>query len=155
MFLELARLKYLFLRFAILSIGGTALAKAITRLVGNKLLLLGDPLFPFLSNWQMLVLAVGFEVSVVCVLIRPLRDTDKLRSILWLCSVFFAYRLGLVWIGFHGYCRCLGSMSDWLHISPAVTDGISKGILFVLMVGAALLLVAEVRRPTREKVRLP
>ena len=103
----------------------------------------------------MLLVAVVLELAVISVLVRPFRDSAKLVAIVWLCSVFWTYRLGLAWIDFRGYCQCLGSMSDWLHISPTIADGMSKAILVVLTTGAIALLVWELRQPTAENVKTP
>ena len=148
---SIARYRGHFFKCAALALVVTALLKVVTVFQGAKVLLAGDPLFTFCSNRQVLVLAAVLEVAVVWLLMRPSTDRAKLVGILWLCLVFATYRLGLVWIGFRGYCRCMGSMSEWLHISPEITDAISKGILCVMMIGAVVLLIWEVRFQNRRR----
>jgi len=36
----------------------------------------------------------------------------------FLATNFILYRIGLVWIGWHKPCSCMGNLTDVLHISP-------------------------------------
>ncbi|MGH7977270.1 MAG: hypothetical protein ACREC8_11490, partial [Limisphaerales bacterium] len=70
--------------------------------------------------------------------------------IAWLATNFFIYRLGLIHIGYHKPCSCLGTLTDALHIPAQTADTAMKIILAYLLIGSytALLWLWRQRRLT-------
>jgi hypothetical protein len=54
----------------------------------------------------------------------------------WLATSFLIYRIGLVAIGYHRPCHCLGNLTDALHIPPQTADTAMKIILAYLLLGS-------------------
>jgi hypothetical protein len=54
----------------------------------------------------------------------------------WLVTCILVYRIGLMWIGWHQPCQCLGNFADALHISSQTADTIMKIILAYLLIGS-------------------
>lgn len=76
--------------------------------------------------------------------------TDKRRlslfAVAWVSTNFLVYREGLWFIGWHGPCGCMGSLTDILHISPHLADNIMKIVLTYLLVGSYALLLWQWKR---------
>jgi hypothetical protein len=88
----------------------------------------------------MLIVAVILEIAAVAFILAKDFITAKLMVIAWLSSLFVLYRVGLSVVGFRGYCQCLGSLTDWAHISPAGAQLLSEGILSYMFFGSLALL---------------
>jgi hypothetical protein len=54
----------------------------------------------------------------------------------WLATSLLAYRIGLVAVGYHRPCPCLGNLTDALHIPPQIADTAMKIILAYLLIGS-------------------
>ena len=57
-----------------------------------------------------------------------------------LATNFVFYRLGLVWIGWHKPCSCMGNLINFLHIPPQTADTAMKIILAYLFIGSYITL---------------
>jgi len=80
---------------------------------------------------------------------------------LWLIgnfgTFFLVYRLGLKWMDYHMPCRCIGSLTDMLNISPNTADSVMKLIAAYMVIGGyGILLWSKVQRneSTLEKTRV-
>jgi hypothetical protein len=113
----------------------TATAKFISSVGSAKILLEHDPL----TNFQFCYLfrVVGsIEIAVAMVCIFNKRAWLPAGLVAWLATSFVAYRLGLVLVGWHKPCSCLGNLSDALHIPPQTADTAMKIILAYLLLGS-------------------
>jgi hypothetical protein len=60
----------------------------------------------------------------------------------WISTCFLVYRIGLVWVGWHKPCGCLGTFTEALHMSPQTADTIMKFVLGYLLAGSYACLLA-------------
>ena len=91
-------LRSFFLKAAALALGLTDMVKLTTLFQTTGVLYVGDPLFEFLSNRHVLLLASALEAGVILVLLSARRNAEKLLTVLWLCMVLWGYRWSLFWI---------------------------------------------------------
>lgn len=120
----------------------TAVGKLVMALGKAGTLDLASPLFGFLSNRELICLAAGLELAVAVLLLFG-RSGPRLSvwAVACLATAFLGYRC-LLWVtGFHGYCQCLGNMTDGLGLAPGQAEGIAWGILLFFLVGSYGLLV--------------
>lgn len=99
-----------------------------------------DPLFRVLTVRQTTFAAAVLEGAVVAGLLRSQDRRGKLRVILWLASVFGAYRLALFGIGFHGSCPCFGRLAWWVPASRPWVEWIAPLALCLMGAGSTVLL---------------
>ncbi len=99
----------------------TAGAKLHLVLGNSALLAQPDPVFPFLTNRQMLFFAAVLEAGVAWLVFRSDPGVG-LTATAWIASLFLAYRGALWWVGFAGYCNCLGSLTDPLGLSARTAE---------------------------------
>lgn len=114
----------------------TALLKIISLQTGIRFFLLKDPVFPFITNGQMMALSAMLELCVAIILIRKADRVFQFTALLGLSSIFLFYRLGLAWISPNEPCKCYGRATDWLHISTQTADTAMKIILAYLLLGS-------------------
>jgi hypothetical protein len=69
-----------------------------------------------------------------------------LGAIAWVSTVLLVYRFSLWWIGWKKPCKCLGNLTDALHISPQLADDVMKGLLAFMFIGSVSLLVMHYRQ---------
>ncbi len=112
-----------------------AMAKFISSEGSAHILQKPDPILTI--SFQHVFWIVGtieLSVSLTCLLSRQPRLQAGLLA--WLATSFVAYRLGLVWVGWHKPCSCLGNLTDALHILPQTADTAMKIILAYLLIGS-------------------
>ena len=129
--------------FLALSSLGKIVGAARLDLHGRAARLVADPLFSFLDFRQMLLLAVVLEVFVVVCIWRSKSVLKKSSVILWLTSLFAAYRLGLKAIGFKGYCPCLGYWATWLNLSERQVNTVAVSFLVFMATGSILIVTRD------------
>jgi hypothetical protein len=78
----------------------------------------------------------GIEVAVALVCIFSKRTWLPAGLVAWLATGFLAYRIGLVAVGYHRPCSCMGNLTDALHIPPQTADTAMKIILAYLLIGS-------------------
>jgi hypothetical protein len=83
---------------------------------------------------MLLVGVVEIVISTVCLFSK--RTWLSAGFLAWLSTSFLAYRIGLVLVGYHRPCSCMGNLTDALHISPQTTDTAIKIILAYLLIGS-------------------
>lgn len=132
----------------------TASAKLTSGLGSARILQTPDPLL--LVQFRYLFLATGaLELIIAVISFLPNRVGLRAGLIAWLVTNFVVYRIGLLWVGYHKPCSCLGNLTDALHISPNSADTAMKIILGYLLIGsyAALFwLWNQRRRPDQPSV---
>jgi hypothetical protein len=109
-----------------------------------RLLAVADPIAGIPFRW--LLLAVGvleLVIAGICFFSRNQRLATMLVA--WLATNFLVYRLGLVWMGWHRPCGCMGSLTSALHLSEKAADNIMKVVLAYLLIGSYGLLLWQWR----------
>ncbi len=112
-----------------------ATAKLISSLGTVTILRMPDPILsiPFRQVFRV----VGLLELIIATVCFFGKNTGLRAGLLaWLATTFVLYRLGLLWIGYHKPCNCLGTMAGALHISSALADTVMKIILAYLLIGS-------------------
>jgi hypothetical protein len=113
----------------------TGVAKVWSGLGSSEVLAVLDPILGI--KFGRLMLAVGVvEIIIALVCFFNKRQMLVLGMVAWISTMFLLYRLGLVWMGWHRPCSCLGNLTDALHISPEVAKNIMKVVLAYLLIGS-------------------
>jgi hypothetical protein len=113
----------------------TALAKLVSSAGHQAVLLTSDPVFgiPF----RCFFLATGVVeliIALFCLTSGRVRASTVL--IMWLTINCLVYRAGMYWVGYNSPCKCLGTLTDSLHISPGTADAVLKIILAYFGIGS-------------------
>jgi hypothetical protein len=113
----------------------TGSAKLISVLGSAHILDMLDPVLEI--RFLALFLGVGLlELLIGLECLRPGSAVWRAGLVAWLATSFVIYRLGLIWVGYHGACPCAGTLTGALHISPHAADTILKLVLGCLLVGS-------------------
>ncbi len=120
----------------------TALAKLISATGKARALALPDPML-MLTNREVLVVAGSIELLLAGYLFFGRKSWLKVPLVAWLATNFLIYRLGLMWMGVHKPCGCLGTITDALAIPPTTVDLLLKIVLAYLLAGSYGLLFLE------------
>lgn len=118
----------------------------------SNLLAQPAPYLPYLTNRQMMWVAVGFELTVLTALGRLRTHRARLLAIAFVGGLFAAYHIGLGLIGYRPPCGCLGGPLEWLHLSRRAYDTVTLAIIAYLLTGSYGLLLWE-RMLTLRRVR--
>ncbi len=120
----------------------TTLAKLISTIQQTPILMLADPVFPFLSMRQSLLGAAALEFAVVALILSASNGMIQLTAIAWLSTLFLTYRLALFLVAApHGFCPCLGTIGGWIGVSDRTLSNISFALAVSLFVGSVCLLL--------------
>jgi hypothetical protein len=130
--MRIARL-FLYSAAAILLL--TAAAKFVSSFGHVTILQTRDPLTG-LQFQDLFRIVGGIETVVALMCIFSKRIWLPAGSVAWLATSFLAYRIGLVAVGYHRPCSCLGNLTDALHIPPQTADTAMKIILAYLLLGS-------------------
>lgn len=113
----------------------TGLAKIISALGKAQILDTFDPLFHL--TFRVLFVGTGlFELTVSIICLTQQNRFRALISIAWIATCIALYRGGLWLTGWHRPCHCLGSFTDYLHISEFYADLFFKLVLLYLLLGS-------------------
>jgi hypothetical protein len=113
----------------------TGLAKIISASGKAEILNFNDPLFGMSFRHLMLLIGVvELVISTICFLSKSVRLQAGLLALL--ATNFLAYRIGLLCVGYHRPCSCMGNLTDALHISPQIADLMIKIVLVYLLIGS-------------------
>jgi len=143
-----------FLRTAAAILMFTAVAKVVSSFGYGTILQTRDPLIGFqFSDLLRLVGSVEIVVALVCVFSN--RKLLQAALIAWLTTGFLFYRVGLVVVGWHRPCSCLGNLTDALHISPQTADTAMKIILAYLLIGSYVSIIWLWRQNQKASLAIP
>ncbi len=93
----------------------------------------------------LLPVVAAFELAVAAVLILSKSDKLKSLSLLWLSLNFIFYRLGFWWIGLPmEHCKCLGNLSDTLHLNPKMVQSLLQAVVLYFFIGSILTLLSSI-----------
>jgi hypothetical protein len=113
----------------------TGTAKLISAGGNARILLLPDPVLNIL--FQQVFWFVGvIEIIIAVICLFGKRIGLQAGLVAWLATIFVFYRIGLIWVGYHKPCSCLGNLTDALHIPPQTADTAMKFILAYLLIGS-------------------
>ena len=113
----------------------TGIAKIVSGAGSAQILQNSDPIF--LISFRVLFWVAGlFELAVALFCLFSKRVELWAGLVAWLSTSILAYRIGLVWIGYHRPCRCLGNLTDAIHLSPQMADNVIRGVLVYLFIGS-------------------
>jgi hypothetical protein len=113
----------------------TAVAKLISSVGNARILETPDPILAI--PFREVFVAAGileFFVALACFFSK--RIVLQVGLVAWMATSFLIYRLGLLWIGYHRPCPCLGNLTDKLHIPSQTADTAIKIILAYLLIGS-------------------
>ena len=127
---------------AILLIAG--IAKVWSGLGDAIALEVRDPIFGIEFRYLMLVIG-AIEMAIVCVCVVFRKTRVPLVVLAWFSTCLLCYRIGLHWLGWKEPCRCLGTLTDALHVSPRLADKAMVYILIYLLIGSYGLLWVRLR----------
>jgi Methylamine utilisation protein MauE len=80
------------------------------------------------------VASIEIAVALICFFSRQILFPAGLVA--WLATSFLIYRICLNLVGYHRPCRCMGNLTDAIHISPQTADTAMKIILAYLLLGS-------------------
>lgn len=127
------------IRIYILSAGLVLLAVAIAKFISSEgsatILQKQDPIL-MLSFQHVFWLIGAIELAVAFTCFFSKQVSFQAGLLAWLATSFIVYRLGLLWIGYHKPCPCLGNLTDALHISPHTAGIALKISLAYLLIGS-------------------
>jgi hypothetical protein len=128
---------YIIIASALLLVTGSA--KLISSAGHAPFLDVSDDLLPI--STRLLFVIVGI-MELLLGSMGLLRKQNRLTLMLIGClaSEFILYRAGLLWLGIHKPCKCLGSIADTFGLSEHFFDRLSFFILIYLIVGSYTLL---------------
>ena len=125
-----------FLLSSVVILAVTALGKLLSILGEEAILSRPNPLFSFLTNRQVMLIAAILEVVVVyCAVFSDQLDRG-LWGVGWLGTVFFAYRAGLWGVGYSAPCSCLGGFTEAIGLPQDMPNVIMEVVLGYLLVGS-------------------
>ena len=113
----------------------TAVAKFISAYGNAHILQHPDAIFD-ISYRQVFWILGTFELIIALGCLFNRRLGLQAGLVAWLATAFVIYRVGLLWIGYHRPCSCLGNLTDALHILPQTADMAMKVILAYLLIGS-------------------
>ena len=113
----------------------TAMAKLLSGGGEARILQTPDPIlgFPFR---QVLIVVGAAELFIAVICLMGKSNWLQTGLIAWMATNFLVYRIGLLWMGYHRPCGCMGNLTDALGISAHAADNIMKGILLYLLLGS-------------------
>jgi hypothetical protein len=120
----------------------TAVAKVLSSFGDNPILREKDPIAALPYGVLLPCVAVP-ETAVACVCLFAKRVSTKARLLLWLACCFAAYRASLVLVGYHGYCHCLGELTEAIGIPQQFAQIALRGVLAYFIVGSSAVLMCE------------
>ena len=143
-----------FIRTAAVILGITGVAKVWTAFAPTKVLAVADPFTGISFGHLMLTVGVlELIIAIICWFAKSLKLA--LVLIAWMATNFVVYRCGLLMIGWHKPCSCLGNLTDALHIPPQTADTAMKIILAYLLIGSYATLFWLWRQKRKQSVISP
>jgi hypothetical protein len=121
-------------------LAATALAKFTSAFGNAKLLDLDDSLLQ-IPNRLVLHFAALLESIVVWLMLLGRDQKRKLVLVVWISSLFAAYRTGNYLLGQTQLCPCLGSLTEFIPLSPTTVDRTLLATLAYMLGGSLIFLI--------------
>ncbi len=122
----------------------TGLAKVVSAAGASRALEAADPILG-VSFRKLLLVAGAAELLIAFLCFSKTKGRLGMVLLAWFATELLVYRLGLWFMGWHQGCRCLGTLTDMLHIQSGRVDNIMKVILAYLLLGSYAALLAQWR----------
>lgn len=123
----------------------TGLAKILSAFGHDFVLQVGDPVLGV--SYRVLFLCVGsIEIAVGSFCLFSGREGIKAGLVAWLATTFLLYRLAHIQLGNVEPCKCLGSLTGALGISPDAADQLMKYVLGYLLVWSYGTFIMKMKR---------
>ena len=133
------KMALLFICSAAVLMLATGAAKLISGLGHSRVVLQLDPVTGLrFRDLFRVVGVVEMTIAFVCFFSKRIWLSASLMA--WLATSFLSYRLGLLWVGYHRPCPCLGNLTGMLHIPPQTADTAMKVVLGYLLLGSYAIL---------------
>ena len=113
----------------------TGVAKLISASGNARILQNLDPIF-YMPFRQVILIVGTLELTATAICFFGKQAGFQAGIIGLLATNFIAYRIGLISIGYHKPCHCMGNLTDALHVSPQAADTAMKIILAYLLIGS-------------------
>lgn len=112
----------------------TGAAKLVSSFGSAAILAVPDPIFGL--PYRALFWIVGtFELIAAAICFSRRQVRLQVGILAWLGANFLVYRLALLWVGYHGYCHCLGTLTETIHLSPRIADRTMEVVVLFLCLG--------------------
>ena len=120
----------------------TAIGKLVSASGSAHILKTSDPVL-FLPFRDVFWIVGTIELFVAFVCFFGKRIQVQAGLLAWLSTSFLLYRFGLLYVGYHKPCSCMGqgNLIDALHITPQTADTMMKFVLGYLLVGSYATLI--------------
>ena len=126
---------FIFIMSAAVILAITGVAKIWSSFGSVEVLAQPDPLTGMAFGRLMFVVGIAeCAIAALCLLVKSNRV--RLFIIAWLATNFLVYRIGLLAMGWHTPCKCLGGFTDAIHMSPHVADKVMRIVLGYLLIGS-------------------
>jgi hypothetical protein len=112
----------------------TASAKLLSAAGNAHILDFADPLLG-IANRQVLYLIAAFELAIAGALNSRIAVSVKCLCAVWLGGSFLLYRGALALIKPGTPCKCLGTLTDWLHVDERFASLVLVWFAFYLLAG--------------------
>jgi hypothetical protein len=140
-----SRVVDVFLFWASCVLLAAGVAKLISSFGNAHLLLVRDPVLKV--HYRHLFEVAGVvEVLVGAFCLRRGRTIVRVSLVAWVATNFLAYRLGLAWVGWPQYCPCLGTLTDYIKVPPALADITLRITFGAMLVGTYAILATMLFR---------
>jgi len=122
----------------------TGIAKIISVFGQDAVLRKPDPILGI--HFNHLLLFVGLiELAVALVCLRSANQHLALALVAALSINFLGYRMGLWLIHWTGYCPCLGTLTEAIHLSPRQAARLTGAAFIYLITGSFYFIVRSWR----------
>ena len=113
----------------------TSSAKLVSAVGTMQVLDVNEPIF-HVSFRHIFWVAGLIELFIALVCFLDVNILYQTWIVACLATNFVFYRIGLVLIGWHKPCSCMGNLIDFLHIPPQTADTAMKIILAYMLFGS-------------------
>jgi hypothetical protein len=125
----------------------TGVSKLIDGAGNNPLLLDLDPVIPFLTTRQLMLVVGCIEVVLAVYIFRSHLISNRSMAVLWFVCMVSAYKICAYCMHARRPCSCLGFVGRAMKLSTIQMDRLTWLILAVLAILAVPGILASVKRP--------
>ncbi|WCJ61124.1 hypothetical protein NXS98_08380 [Fontisphaera persica] len=131
-------------------------AKSFTIIFASKIFFAPDPVFTFIPNGIVTIIAIGFELWIGYKLIKNNECIEKYILIIYMCVVFIAYKAGLLITGYDSPCGCFGSEENGalLFLKTYKLNQLSNLFIAIMLIPSAVALIIHRYKASCGKMRV-
>lgn len=120
----------------------TGIAKIVSALGKTKVLVMPDPIFNIPYNDFLISIGL-IELIIATFCLTSANRKSALVLVAVLSLNILAYRTGLWFIHWRGYCPCMGTIFQTIHLSRYQADFLMRSVVLYLTVGSLYFLVSS------------